>query len=40
MFINPLPAQLETVLLCGFLVVKDRTFDAFDDQPFFLSIKL
>jgi hypothetical protein len=28
--INPVFAQLETVLLCCFLAVKDRTLDAFD----------
>jgi hypothetical protein len=28
--INPVFAQLETVLLCRFLAVKDRTLDALD----------
>jgi hypothetical protein len=29
-FVNPVFAQFETVFLCRFLVVKDRTLDAFD----------
>ena len=29
-FVNPVFAQLKTVLLCRFLAVKDRSLDAFD----------